>query len=76
MADLSRPATYIDKLLYGQRVVKAAQYRHDPKQAIRELCEGMAEVIAALVDREHGREVKLDAGQPEQKPGPPSQGQQ
>ena len=68
MPDLTGPITYIDKLLYGQRVVKAAQFRHDPKQAIRELCDGMAEVIAALVAREQGREVHPVPGQPEQKP--------
>jgi hypothetical protein len=70
MADLSRPTTYLDKVLFAQRVVKAAQYRNDPKQAVRELCEAMVEVIAALLDREQGREPRADAGPSGQKVAP------
>lgn len=66
MADFSRPSTYLDKLLFAQRVVKAAQYRTDQRQAVRELCEGMTELIAALLEREQGRAAPPDAGQPDQ----------
>ena len=70
MAEFSRPATYLGKLQFAQRVIKAAQFRTDHKQAVRELCEGMAELLIALIDREEGREVRPDAGPQEQKPSP------
>ena len=57
MAEFARPSTYIDKLLFAQRVIKAATFRHDQKQALRELCEAMTELVAALIDREQGRTV-------------------
>jgi hypothetical protein len=68
MPEFARPATYIDKLLFAQRVVKGATYRSDQKLAIRELCEGITELVAALLDREEGREVRPGGDQPEQKP--------
>ena len=68
--EFSRPATYLDKLLFAQRVIKAAQYRHDQKQALRELFEAMTELLVALVDREQGRVVKPAASPTEQKPAP------
>jgi hypothetical protein len=68
MAEITGPGSYLDKLLFAQRVVKAAQFRFDQKQSIRELCEGVAELISALVDREQGREARADP--PEQKPSP------
>jgi hypothetical protein len=64
MPEMSRPATYLDKLLFAQRVTRTAQYRPDPKQAIRELCEAMTELVAALLDREQGREPRPDSGNP------------
>ncbi len=70
MAEFTRPPTYLGKLLFAQRVVKLAQYRSDQKQAVRELCEAVTELIAALLDREQGHEVPPDSGQPEQKPAP------
>jgi hypothetical protein len=54
MAELSRPATYAGKLALVQRLVKSAQYRSDPKIAVRELCEALGELTAALLEREAG----------------------
>ncbi len=54
MPDLARPATYLEKLQFAERVVKAAQFRFDQKQAVRELCEALTEVVAALLEREQG----------------------
>jgi hypothetical protein len=68
--EFSRPTGYLDKLLFAQRVVKAAQYRNDQKQALRELFEAMTELINALVDREQGTEPPPDAGSSEQPPAP------
>ena len=68
MPEFSRPTSYIDKLLFAQRVIKAAQFRHDQKQALREMCEAMTELVAALVEREQGREMKPEAGKSEPKP--------
>ena len=70
MAEFSRPATYLGKLQFAQRVVKNATFRADPKQAVRELCEGMSEVITALLDREQGREPPPEPSQADQKPSP------
>lgn len=63
MPEFSRPVTYIDKLLFAQRVIKAAQFRTDQKQALRELCEAMTELMVALIEREQGRDPKPEAGQ-------------
>jgi hypothetical protein len=52
MTEMHRPTTYIGKLEFAQRMVKAAQYRTDPKLAVRELCEAIAELTAALLERE------------------------
>lgn len=54
MPDLARPASYLEKLQFAERVVKAAQFRFDQKQAVRELCEALTEVVAALLEREQG----------------------
>jgi hypothetical protein len=70
MPEFTRPSTYLDKLLFAQRAVKAAQFRSDQKQAVRELCEGLTELIAALLDREQGREARPGTGQPDQSPAP------
>ena len=52
MAELQRPTGYIDRLQFAQRLVKSAQFRTDPKLAVRELCEAIGELTAALLDRE------------------------
>jgi len=52
MAELQRPATYMGKLEFAQRVVKAATFRTDQRQAVRELCEALTELILALIERE------------------------
>jgi hypothetical protein len=52
--EFSRPAGYLDKLLFAQRTVKAASFRTDQKLAIHEMCEGIAELIVALIEREQG----------------------
>jgi len=57
MADLSRPVTYVSKLEFVQRLVKSAQFRTDPKLAVRELCEAMAELSVALLEKD--REEQL-----------------
>ncbi|HLJ92437.1 MAG TPA: hypothetical protein VKU02_04515 [Gemmataceae bacterium] len=56
MADIPRPTTYAGKLALAQRLVRSAQFRTDPKLAVRELCEGLGELIAALLERESGPE--------------------
>jgi len=56
--EFSRPTTYLDKLLFVQRVFKQATYRHDPKIAMRELCEGLNELVVALLEREQGKDPK------------------
>jgi hypothetical protein len=68
--EYSRPASYLGKLQFAQRVVKAAQYRPDTKQAVRELCEAVLELANALIDREEGRDAPPAPGQPGQPPTP------
>src|SRR5262249_45576957 len=65
MAELSRPTTYAGKLALAQRLVKSAQYRTDPKIAVRELCEALGELVTALIEREQaaGGAAKPAAGQ-------------
>jgi hypothetical protein len=52
MAELTRPSGYADRLTYAQRLAKSAQFRTDPKLAVRELCEAIAEMTTALLERE------------------------
>ncbi len=65
MADLSRPVTYVGKLEFVQRLVKSAQFRTDPKLAVRELSEAIAELSNALMEKEQeeqlAKEQKLDS---------------
>lgn len=68
MPEYSRPSSYIDKLLFAQRVVKAAQFRHDHKQALKEMCEAMLELVPALIEREKATAAPSAAGDAEQKP--------
>ena len=66
MPDIPRPTTYEGKLALVQRLVRSAQFRTDPKLAVRELCEAMSELTAALLEREPGTE----AAAPEMKSHP------
>jgi hypothetical protein len=68
MSDFTGPATYLEKLKFAQRVIRGAKFRNDQKQALRELCEGVFEVVTALLDREEGREVA--PGEPNKKAAP------
>jgi hypothetical protein len=68
MPGITGPQTYLDKLLFAQRVVKAAQFRFNQRQAVAELCERLSELISALVEREQGHEV------PPTQPNNPSTG--
>ena len=69
MAELSRPTTYTGKLALVQRLVKSAQYRNDPKLAVRELCEAIGELTTALLEREPAQEG-APAGPAGDKPPP------
>jgi hypothetical protein len=64
MPDIPRPTTYAGKLALVQRLVRSAQYRTDPKLAVRELCEAMGELTAALLERE----PPAQGGAPQEKP--------
>ena len=68
--EFARPAAYIDKLLFAQRVIKSATYRTDKNLAVRELCEAMTELVVALIEREQGRGSLPGTGQ--QAPAPPA----
>jgi hypothetical protein len=70
MPEFSRPVTYLEKLRFAERVTKTALFRHDQRQAVRELCEAMTEVIAALLEREGAGTAPTDAGQPDKKLSP------
>jgi hypothetical protein len=64
MPEFQRPTTYLGKLEFAQRVVKAATFRTDQRQAVRELCEGLTELIAALIEREQGHSTTAPAQGP------------
>jgi hypothetical protein len=49
-----KPLPYLGRLQKTQRLVKSALYRHDAKLAVRELCEAIDELTAALIEREQG----------------------
>jgi hypothetical protein len=49
MAEFARPAAYLDRLRVAERAVKSASYRHDPKLAHRELCEGILILLETLI---------------------------
>ncbi|MBI1917249.1 MAG: hypothetical protein HYS12_21295 [Planctomycetes bacterium] len=68
MPELSGPTTYLEKLQFAQRVIRAAQFRFDQKQAIRELCEALNELVAALLDREQRGTAPPDPGQSDKQP--------
>ncbi len=60
MPDIPRPTTYAGKLALVQRLARSAQFRTDPKLAVRELCEAMNELAAALLEREPASEGTAD----------------
>ncbi len=62
MSEPKGPAGYIEKLLFAQRVVRSARFRNDQKMAVRELSEGVYELIAALLEREQGHEAPPGGG--------------
>jgi hypothetical protein len=64
MAEFSRPAAYLDRLRVAERAVKSASYRHDPKLAHRELCEGLLVLIEALIAQEERAAKPPDSGEP------------
>lgn len=60
MPEFQRPTTYIGKLEFAQRVIKAATFRTDQRQAVRELCEAMREIVLALIEREQGHSTPAE----------------
>jgi hypothetical protein len=68
MAELSRPAAFIDRLRVAERCVKSASYRPDQKLAIREICEGVLVLIEALIAQEEKAAALRGEGTAEQKP--------
>jgi hypothetical protein len=64
MAEPSRPAAYLDRLRVAERIIKSASFRHDPKLAIRELCEGGLALLEALIAEAERTEPKPDSDQP------------
>lgn len=65
-----KPLTFAERLVKAHRTAKAAQYRHDPKLAMRELVEAIVELTTALLERE---QINPDTGQPKQ-PATPGEG--
>jgi hypothetical protein len=63
-----KPLPYLGRLQKAQRLVKSAMYRSDPKLAVRELCEAVAELTTALIEREGGTEVVAGNASPGQTP--------
>jgi hypothetical protein len=49
-----------------QRLVRSAQFRTDPKLAVRELCEAMGELTTALLEREPAAERGAEHEKPPQ----------
>ncbi len=70
MAEPHGPTSYLEKLLYAQRTVRSARFRNDEKMAIRELSEGVYELITALVEREQAREARQAPDPQAQNPAP------
>jgi hypothetical protein len=65
MPEFVRPSAYLARLELVQRLVKSAQYRTDPKLAVRELCEALLEMSGALIDHD---KASNPAGATENKP--------
>jgi hypothetical protein len=70
MADLTGPVTYLEKLQFAQRAVRGAKFRNDPKLALRELCEGVYEMVTALLEQEEARQAAQVPAPSEEKPVP------
>ena len=66
MPDFNRPTAYLDRLRVAERAVKSGSYRHDPKLAIREICEG----VLALIAEEEKRTAAPDSAPPDERPAP------
>ena len=64
MPEFQRPTTYLGKLEFAQRVIKAATFRTDQRQAVRELCEAMTEIVLALIEREQGHATPAEGAGP------------
>jgi hypothetical protein len=64
MSEPQGPSSYLERLLYAQRTVRSARFRNDQKMAIRELSEGVYELISVLVELEQKRGSLPDSGQP------------
>jgi hypothetical protein len=71
VAEFSRPTAYLDRLRVAERAVKSASYRHDPKLALRELCEGVLILIDALAAREERAAAPAASG--DTNPRPPAE---
>jgi hypothetical protein len=61
MPEFSKPLSYTEHLQKVQRLARSAQYRTDPKLAIRELCEALAEITDALLAREQAPSSSSEA---------------
>ena len=70
MPDFNRPTAYLDRLRGAERAVKSGSYRHDPKLAIREICEGVLALIEALIAEEEKRTAAPDSAPPDERPAP------
>jgi hypothetical protein len=68
MTDTPDHQSYVGRLQRVQRIARSAQYRSDPKLAVREVCEAMAELIAAIIDRETGQEPSAAGEAPKTPP--------
>jgi hypothetical protein len=60
-----KPLPYLERLQKAQRIVRIATHRPDQRLAVRELCEALAEITTALLEREQGTDPKPE-GQPRQ----------
>jgi hypothetical protein len=69
--EFSRPAAYVDRLRVAERAIKSASYRHDPKLAHRELCEGLLILLETLIAEAERTAPPPDAGQAGQTPAAP-----
>lgn len=68
---IPKPLPYAERLIKVQRIVKAATYRPDQRIAVREICEALAELTAALIEREKDNDVEPGAVAPAVPPSPP-----
>ena len=69
--EFSRRAAYVNRLRVAGRAVKSASYRHDPKLAHRELCEGLLILIETLIAEAERTALPPDSGPAGQTPAAP-----